>query len=418
MSMERVKRGAWATGLLLGLSLPASAQFALHNGDRVVFYGDSITDNAPYTTFIETFVLTRFPKMNVRFFNAGMGGDRVVGGGLGPIDTRLPRDLFSRKPTVVTVMLGMNDGGYRAFDQGLYDTYRTGFAHIADRFKAEIPGARIWLMEPSPYDDFTRPPGVPGGGYNAVLKKYGEADADLAKERGYGVVDLNTPLADALTKAAAADPAVAQKILGDRVHPWLAGHLVMASSILKAWGAPSLVSRTEVDATNGHTNVAGATIRNVKTNEGVKWDSLEESLPFPINRKDETTALILRTSPIEEAIGREIIQVHNLPAGDYKLMIDGQAIGQFSADVFNAGVDLAWQDTPMSKQAWRVYDWTTKRTDLKYFTWRKIEVGMSDLTDKGKAEALKSIDKLEDDLIKRQHAEAQPKMHHFEVVHA
>src|SRR4051794_38094684 len=92
---------------------PAAAKaadgFYLHDGDRVVFYGDSITDQRLYTTFTETFVVTRFPTMDVTFVHSGWGGDRVTGGGGGRIDRRLERDVFAYKPTVVTVMLGMND---------------------------------------------------------------------------------------------------------------------------------------------------------------------------------------------------------------------------------------------------------------------------------------------------------------------
>src|SRR6266498_4504416 len=93
------------------VALQARAQsFALKDGDRVVFYGDSITDQRLYTTFTETYVLTRFPAMKIAFTHSGWGGDRVSGGGGGPASLRLERDVFAYKPTVLTVMLGMNDG--------------------------------------------------------------------------------------------------------------------------------------------------------------------------------------------------------------------------------------------------------------------------------------------------------------------
>ena len=47
--------------------------FALKDGDRVVFYGDSITDQRLYTTFTETFAVTRFPKLKYRFRSFGLG---------------------------------------------------------------------------------------------------------------------------------------------------------------------------------------------------------------------------------------------------------------------------------------------------------------------------------------------------------
>src|SRR5216117_1478851 len=113
------------------VALQARAEsFALKDGDRVVFYGDSITDQRLYTTFTETYVLTRFPKLDVSFVNSGWGGDRVTGGGGGPIDLRLRRDVFAYKPAVMTIMLGMNDGSYRAFDEKIFDAYATVSQHV------------------------------------------------------------------------------------------------------------------------------------------------------------------------------------------------------------------------------------------------------------------------------------------------
>src|ERR1700680_2087081 len=88
----------------------AQPDFYLKDGDRVVFYGDSITDQRLYTTFTESYALTRFPQMKIDFVAAGGGGARGAGGGGGPIDGRLQRDVLPYKPTVLTIMLGMNDG--------------------------------------------------------------------------------------------------------------------------------------------------------------------------------------------------------------------------------------------------------------------------------------------------------------------
>src|SRR5213082_2227366 len=156
------------------IALRARAEsFALKDGDRVVFYGDSITDQRLYTTFTETYVLTRFPKLNVTFVHSGWGGDRVTGGGGGPMDVRLWRDVLPYNPTVVTIMLGMNDGSYRAFDQPVFDTFATGYKHIVDVLKRQLPGIRITAIQPSAYDDVTRAPSFEGG-YNRVLIRYGE----------------------------------------------------------------------------------------------------------------------------------------------------------------------------------------------------------------------------------------------------
>src|SRR5947208_5528228 len=140
----------------------AQGGFALRDGDRVVCYGDSITDQRLYTAFVEDYVVTRFPRMNVRFVHSGWGGDRVTGGGGGPIDLRLERDVIAYKPTVMTIMLGMNDASYRAFDQGIFDTYSKGYQHIIETVKKALPGIRITVVQPSPYDDVTRAPNFEG----------------------------------------------------------------------------------------------------------------------------------------------------------------------------------------------------------------------------------------------------------------
>jgi lysophospholipase L1-like esterase len=91
--------------------LAAQERFYLHDKDSVVFYGDSITEQRLYTTFVETFVVTRYPQLNVRFVNSGWGRETVAGGDGGPVDLRLTRDVVFHKATVMTVMLGMNEGG-------------------------------------------------------------------------------------------------------------------------------------------------------------------------------------------------------------------------------------------------------------------------------------------------------------------
>src|ERR1043166_4905621 len=129
--------------LVAFISIQARAEgFALKDGDRVVFYGDSITDQRLYTTFAETYVVTRFPKLDVAFVHSGWGGDRVTGGGGGPIDVRLWRDVLAYNPTVMTIMLGMNDGRYCAFDQQTFDDFAAGYKHIVDTVRRQLPAIR------------------------------------------------------------------------------------------------------------------------------------------------------------------------------------------------------------------------------------------------------------------------------------
>lgn len=387
----------------------APAQFAVRDGDRIAFYGDSITDNGVYTTLVETYVVTRFPKWTVRFFNAGVGGDRVSGGWMGPIEDRLPRDLFSRKPTLVTVMLGMNDAGYREFLQPLLDTYNKGYRHILDQFKKEIPKARVWLIKPSPYDDVTRPSTI-AGGYNSVLLRYSEAVGQMAQEYGHWQVDFNFPVSDALYRAYSANPEASARLIADRVHPSNAGHLIMAAALLKAWGAPKMVSEVGIDVPSGAVVAKGSAVSGLKRGDTIEWTQLDDVLPFPIDRKDPLTVLAEASAPVvDEMLTGEILRLTGLKAASYKLTIDGENVGTFSSAEFAAGVDLAKRETPMSKQAAEVHVLTTKRATMKWALWRNVEFGLEKMPSKERDAAIASFGPLEEDVIRRQKAMAKPR---------
>ena len=77
--MRKATRALHLLCALIAFVCTTSAQqngFYLKDGDRVVFYGDSITEQRYYTTFVETYVVTRWPEQNITFVNAGWGGDR------------------------------------------------------------------------------------------------------------------------------------------------------------------------------------------------------------------------------------------------------------------------------------------------------------------------------------------------------
>src|SRR5260370_32557054 len=105
----------------------------------------------------------------------------------------------------MTIMRGRNDGRYRAFDPEIFGTFANGYRHIVQSAKNAFPGLRITVIQPSPYDDVTRPPAFEGG-YNAVLRRYSEFLKELAESRNLTVADLNTSLVAALEKANPADP--------------------------------------------------------------------------------------------------------------------------------------------------------------------------------------------------------------------
>jgi lysophospholipase L1-like esterase len=405
--------------ILLILATPSlAADFYLKSGDRVVFYGDSITDQRLYTTFAETYVVTRFPTLPVTFVHSGWGGDRVTGGGGGPIDLRLQRDVSTYQPTVMTIMLGMNDGQYKAFDESIFKTFANGYEHIIEAMKTAAPSLRFTVIQPSPYDDVTRKP-IFEPGYNATLVRYSQFLQELSTSKHLEVADLNTPVVDDLRKANALNPELAPKIIPDRIHPGAAGHLLMAEALLKAWNAPALVSAVEIDVAKGtviqtrNTEVASLDLSGPPT-----WTQTDKALPFPIdwNDRDKLVPLVMQASDFVDALDQELLKVNGLKAERYSLMIDGVEAAMFTREQLAAGINLATlPNTPMMKQAAEVHRFTLQHTATHQYRWRNIQVPLEKDNLPNKEASMAALDKLEEDMIKAQRAAAQPKPHRFEL---
>lgn len=405
--------------LSAGTAFAQTNGFYLHPGDRVVFYGDSITDQRLYTTFTETYVVTRFPKMPITFVHSGWGGDRVTGGGGGTIDVRLDRDVTPYHPTVMTVMLGMNDGEYKPYDQTIFDKFSQGYRHLIEKARKDNPGLRVTVIEPSPFDDFTRAPRFDGG-YNQTLDRYSQFVRGLAKEDGLADANLNAPVAQALVRAKEKNADLAQKLIPDSVHPGAAGHMMMAQALLKDWGATAVVTTVAIDAATGKVVQSERTaVHNLITKDSFSWDQDDECLPFPIDWADKSglTQLAVQSSHFADELDREMLTVHNLRDSRYALKIDGAETAQFTSDELNKGINLATlSNTPMMKQAMAVHALTLQRTNVHNFRWRSIQVPMASNDFANKPAAITALDKLDDDLMNEQHKAAQPKSHHYELI--
>ncbi len=398
--------------------------YYLHSGDRVVFYGDSITEQRLYTMLTELYGVTRYPKLDVTYVHSGWGGDRVSGGGGGPIDVRLSRDVFAYKPTVVTIMLGMNDGRYVSHTPADDQVFYKGFQHIVESLKQTDPGVRITAIEPSPFDDVTRPITLQPSGYNAVLMNYADWIRKYAGENGLTVADLNTPVVGMLKEANSANPEAAQKIIPDRVHPSIAGHLIMAEQLLKSWNARPIVSRVVIDASTGKvTESTFARISDLHAGEPFVWTEMDEALPLPFAQmlagdREGTLGLAIHSSDVTEALNQQPLKISGLKSGKYKLTIDGATVGTWSESELASGVNLAVLDTPMTKQAMDVRDWTVRHIDIHQFRWRTLQVPLQEAGIGDVGQSIKDLDTTEAEVVAHQREVAQPKPHVYQLTSA
>jgi len=352
----------------LAPTFPASAhaqQFALHDGDTVVFYGDSITAQRLYTRFVEEFALTRYPSLHFRFVNAGVPGDTAYGGYAGAVPQRVERDVAPFHPAMITVMLGMNDGGYVPEFEKIDAVFQKGYRDLLDALRKAAPSADLTLITPTPYDEITHGTEFPG--YSGTIAKNAEdvlqigAELQASGDKTLLTADFHRPLTDALERAKAEFPQLAPLLIPDRIHPAEAGHWIAATTLMSAWHVDPVVSSVALNAAStAIIRAYHATVSKLqKSPSGLTWTQLDEALPLPLDMNNAMTPMLLKVSNIAE-FDREMLRVESLDPGRYQLLIDGKPIAVFSRDELEHGVNLALYKTPMLDQA-RGIDWQEER---------------------------------------------------------
>jgi lysophospholipase L1-like esterase len=379
----------------------------LHDGDRVVFYGDSITEQAHYTLPVETFVRTRCPELNVSFINSGWSGDRAWGGEGGTLEERLQRDVIAHRPTVVTVMLGMNDGYYMNFDPKAVVAFTESLEKLVDTLEQALPGVRITLIGTSPYDDAT-PGDQPDweksiqGGYNLVMVRFSAATREVAEKRHLLFVDMNAPLVQLLTQLHVTNPELARQLIADRIHPGSVAGLLMAARLLTAWNIPTSGRVTSVDATG--------------MQDGLLQARQVLPLPFPIDRNDPLTKLVAATSPELKPFTDDTLRITDLPVAKATVEIDGDEIGVYSAEQLSAGLDLSALETPLVRRAAEVAKMIQLRDRLQFIQWRNLVAPFRDEPPPSVKQAVANLAATEQELAALEQAAARPALHTIEII--
>lgn len=352
--MSLVRALPLAASLLFAAQVLPAQSFYLHDGDRVAFYGDSITAQRFYTRDVQDFVATRYPGLNIEFHNAGVPGDKVSGGYAGDAAMRVSRDVKPWDPTVITVMLGMNDGGYVPPDAKIFADYQAGYETLLGLLRNAAPSARITLLENTPYDETTH--GTEFKGFMATTEQNARATPALAVREHLPVVDTYTPTVQILQRAKAADPSFASLLVTDRIHPAEPTHWILAAALMRAWHVDPVVTSVTI-ASDSHavTESQRTTVtRVIGDGTRVEWEQTDQALPLPLNFDNELMNFVLSVSDLFSS-DQEILRVRDLREGEYTLRIDSMEVGSFSADQLGKGINLATMKTPMWRQA-RDYD--------------------------------------------------------------
>ena len=436
--LNRILLCAAAWGALHSATATA-ADFAIRDGDRVVFLGDSITEQRLYTTYIEAYALTRHPHWKLSFRNVGWGGDtswlrqrahpdekqlfaadeasqqKMVEDSVG---RGLARDVLPLKPTFVTVKFGMNDHSYQPFRNDIFQAYVRSQSEIAKVLGAH--GARLAFLTPQPIED--KRPDPDKDVRNQSLRRFSDGLKDVAARSKSGYVDQFDPFMAVLLRERASNPA-GYIGGGDAVHPGPVGQTLMAWSVLKGLGATPLVATATIDAVNHKVeSTAGCKVSHVKGSEsGLSFDRLDDALPMPI---DERAEAALKLAPILEDLDQLNLKVTGLAAGDYDVTIDGTAAGRVSSETLARGWNFAAIQGPIRQQAGEVLKLVFEKNNIYFHRWREVQLfgfpswAQGSEVEGKRAQAMAAIDKQIAELEQRINQARLPKSHHFELKRA
>ncbi len=205
--------------LLYALTLAAVEPIpAFGPNERVLFQGDSITDGNRGRSVDPNHILGHgyafiiaarhgagFPERKLDFYNRGVSGNTVL-----DLEKRWAKDTLALKPTLLSIMIGVNDQSRNV----ALEAYEATYDKLLTDARAQNPKLKLVLIEP-----FVRHPGkpVPEGivARQAIVAK-------LAQKHGAALVRLQKLFDDAAAKTAD------DYWVWDTVHPTYRGHQLLA----------------------------------------------------------------------------------------------------------------------------------------------------------------------------------------------
>lgn len=348
--------------IILSHNIFAQSLTPFKKGDKVIFLGNSITDSGHYHSYIWLFYMTRFPNMPITIVNAGVGGDTAA-----EMFKRLDYDVLSKNPTVIVNTFGMNDSGYQGFNTPDSIEFRNqkfeecvkNFGLIEEKLKLH-PKIDVILLGSSPYDETAKiQNSTPFKGKNRAMQRIVEFQKNVATKNKWGFVDFNKPLTMLNELMQQKDSTFSLSGL-DRIHPGNDGHMTMAYFFIKEQGLDKYpVADFEIDAnTRKVIKFENCNISKIKgDNHSISFEYLSKSLPFPMDNELKywsstgTQADVDKYLPFTNEMNKEILKISGL-SGNYQLYIDEILIGEWNAQSFTDGINLANEKrTPQYQQS-------------------------------------------------------------------
>jgi len=206
--------------------------FAMKNGEKVLFTGDSITDcgrrtepsmlGSGYVKLFRELAIANLPGVSLEIINKGIGGNTVV-----DLENRWTDEMICHKPDWMSILIGINDvhrvvKKTEGWEELLPDKYYARYGKLLKR-TAEETGCKIILIEP-----FFISRDKTDSYRGSILKNIGpyrEAVSSLSKEYGTLLLKMHDIFQKHLGYREM------ETFCGEPVHPNHAGHMIIAQEL-------------------------------------------------------------------------------------------------------------------------------------------------------------------------------------------
>lgn len=207
----------------------------LEKDQKLLFIGDSITDcervkpegeglfgalGKGYVSFVDGLLQSVYPELGIRVINKGISGNTVR-----DLKKRWQEDVLDQKPDWLSIMIGTNDV-WRQYDTPFIkeghvylDEYEETLRKLIKETKPVVSGIVLmtpFYLESNEHDAMRR-----------TMDQYGAVVRRIAEETNCSFVDTQASFNVVLEQLYPAT------LAWDRVHPSVAGHMVLARAFLK-----------------------------------------------------------------------------------------------------------------------------------------------------------------------------------------
>ncbi|MFA6294236.1 MAG: GDSL-type esterase/lipase family protein, partial [Victivallales bacterium] len=320
-----MRLGAIAVGLGIANAVLSSAAFAgegscfIKDGDKIGFFGDSITDAKTFGQITELVFRHFHPDAKVSFINNGRSGMQLAGVKI--------EDVIKGDPNVVTIMMGMNDAINASWVRGMpiepkAAEYKANLVKLVRGLKEK--GKVVVIFTPTLTEESADSSCFRIEGTSLLMEAMGKACEEVAKEESVYCIPVQSEFEsyqDSLPRFA--------QLRQDGVHPCARGHYQIARSV---WNHMNLAGPIKGDraisAAPKSSDVKVSLVSNIIPTDA---DSLEFSIVTP------KPAAVKLTWSLGQARGSETLNLTGKDSWTLKLPKDSlpQADGKAASIIMD-----------------------------------------------------------------------------------